>query len=58
MTLTYDFFCGLLDRYQIELVRLNPNSILQTTVFVHLCEAFHGIPPNFPFSNTIFFLEY
>jgi hypothetical protein len=44
----YDFFRGLLDHYQIELVHLNPNSIIQITIFVHLCEAFLGIPPNFP----------
>jgi hypothetical protein len=44
----YDFFRRLLDHYQIKLVHLNPNSILQTTVFVHLCEGFLGIPPNFP----------
>jgi hypothetical protein len=28
-----DFFRRLLDHYQIELVHLNPNSILQITVF-------------------------
>jgi hypothetical protein len=43
-----DFLRGLLQRYQIELVHLNPNSILQIIIFVHLCEAFLGIPPNFP----------
>jgi hypothetical protein len=42
------FFRGLLDHYQIELVHLNSNSILQIVVLVHLCEAFLGIPPNFP----------
>jgi hypothetical protein len=43
-----DFFWGLLDHYQMELVHLNPNSTLQIAVFIHLCEAFLGIPPNFP----------
>jgi hypothetical protein len=43
-----DFLRGLLQRYEIELVHLNPNSILQIIIFVHLCEAFLGIPPNFP----------
>jgi hypothetical protein len=43
--LACDLLRGLLDHYQIELVHLNPNSILQITVFVHLCEAFFGIPP-------------
>jgi hypothetical protein len=32
-----DFFHGLLDHYQIELVLLNPNSILQIIIFIHLC---------------------
>jgi hypothetical protein len=41
-----DFFRGLLDHYQIKLVHLNPNSILQIIIFIHLCEAFHGILPN------------
>jgi hypothetical protein len=41
--LTCVFLCGLLDHYQIQLVHLNPNSILQIAIFVHLCEAFLGI---------------
>jgi hypothetical protein len=53
-----DFFRGLLDHYQIELVHLNPNSILQITVFIHLFEAFLGIPPNFPLFKNYFFLKY
>jgi hypothetical protein len=56
--LTYDFFHGLLDHYQIKLVHLNPNSKLQITVFDHLCEAFLGIPPNFPLFKNYFFLKY
>jgi hypothetical protein len=48
-----DFLCRLLDHYQIELVHLTPSSILQIAVFVHLCKAFLGIPPNFPlFKNS------
>jgi hypothetical protein len=54
----YDFLCGILDHYKIELVHLNPNSILQTVVFVHLCEAFLGITPNFPLFKNYFFLKY
>jgi hypothetical protein len=52
-----NFFRGLLDHYQIVLVHLNPNSILQITVFGHLCEAFLGILPNFPLFKNYFFLE-
>jgi hypothetical protein len=49
--LAYDFFRGLLDHYQIKLVYLNPNSILQIVVFVHLCKAFLLI---FLFSRVTF----
>jgi hypothetical protein len=49
-----DFFHRLLDHYQIELVHLNSNSILQIAIFVHLCEAFLGIPPNFICSRITF----
>jgi hypothetical protein len=49
-----NFLHGLLDHYQIELVHLNPNSILQITIFVHLCEAYLGIPPNFPMFKNYF----
>jgi hypothetical protein len=54
----HNFLCRLLDHYQIELDHLNPNSILQIAVFVYLCEAFLGIPPNFPLFRNYFFLKY
>jgi hypothetical protein len=41
------FFRGLLDFYHLNLTHLNPNSIMQVSVFVHLCEAFLGILPHF-----------
>jgi hypothetical protein len=41
------FFCGLLDFYDLNLTHLNPNSILQVAIFVHLCEAFLGILHHF-----------
>jgi hypothetical protein len=53
--LACDFFYRLLGHYQIELVHLNHISILQIVVFVHLCEAFLGIPPNFPLFKNYFF---
>jgi hypothetical protein len=40
-------FCGLLDFYNLNLTHLNPNSILQISIFVHLCEAYLGIIPHF-----------
>jgi hypothetical protein len=51
---SYDFLCELLDHYQIELVHLNPNSILWIAVFIHLCEAFLGILLNFPLFKNYF----
>jgi hypothetical protein len=41
------FFRGLLDFFELNLTHLNPNSILQVAIFVHLCEAFLGILPHF-----------
>ena len=41
------FVRGLLRFYSIDLTHLNPNSILQIAIFIHLCEAFLGIPPYF-----------
>jgi hypothetical protein len=38
---------GLLDFYNLNLTHLNPNSILQISIFVHLCEAYLGILPHF-----------
>jgi hypothetical protein len=55
---TCEFLYGLLHHYQIELVHLNSNSILQIAIFVHLCEAFLGVPPNFPVFKSYFLLKY
>jgi hypothetical protein len=41
------FFRGLLDFYHINLTHSKPNSILQISIFVHLCEAFLGVLPHF-----------
>jgi hypothetical protein len=40
-----DFFKGLLGYYGVEYLNLNPNDIFHTAVFVHFCEAFLGIKP-------------
>jgi hypothetical protein len=53
-----DFFRRFLDHYQIELVHLNSNFILQIIIFIHLCEAFLAIPHNFPLFKNYFFLKY
>jgi hypothetical protein len=54
---TSDFFRGLLHYYGLELVHLNPNSILHISVFIHLCEAFLGIPPYFALFVHLFQLK-
>jgi hypothetical protein len=41
------FFRGLLDFYNLNLTHLNPNSILQISIFMHLCEAYLEILPHF-----------
>src|SRR5438105_6376659 len=54
---TNKFFRGLLHFYGIELVHLNPNSILHITAFIHLCEAFLGIEPHFALFRHLFSLR-
>ena len=54
---TNKFFRGLLHFYGIELVHLNPNSILQIAAFIHLCEAFLGIEPHFALFRHLFALR-
>jgi hypothetical protein len=41
------FFHGLLDFYNLNLTHLNPNSILQVSIFIHLGEAYLGILRHF-----------
>jgi hypothetical protein len=41
------FFRGILDFYNLNLTHLNPNSILQISIFVHLCEAYLEVLPHF-----------
>src|SRR6266498_4183093 len=55
--LTNKFFQGLLHFYGIELVHLNPNSILHIAAFIHLCEAFLGIEPHFALFRHMFSLR-
>jgi hypothetical protein len=55
---TGEFLCGLLHHYKIELLHLNPNSIIQIAIFVHLCETFLGVPPNFPLLKIYFLLKH
>src|SRR6266540_2506149 len=54
---TSRFFRGLLRFSEIELVNLNPNSILHSSAFVHLCEAFIGVQPHFALFRHLFVLK-
>lgn len=51
------FFRGMLNYYGIELHHLNPNSILQISIFIHLCEAFLGVDPHFSLFQHLFLLK-
>jgi hypothetical protein len=42
-----DFFRGLLYYYHLELIHLVPNSIIVVFPFIHLYEAYMGMPPHF-----------
>jgi hypothetical protein len=55
---TCKFLRDLHHHYEIELVYLNPNSILQIAIFVHLWEGFLGVHPNFPLFKSYFLLKY
>src|SRR5438128_7188542 len=54
---TSSFFRGLLYFYGIELVNLNPNSILLISTFINLCEAFLGVHPHFALFHHMFALK-
>jgi hypothetical protein len=53
-----EFLRDLLHHYKIELVHLNPNSILQIAAFVHLCECYLAVHPNFSLFKHYFFLKH
>ena len=52
-----DFFRRLLYYYGIRMNHLNPNSILQLSIFIHLCESFLGIPPSILLFHYFFKLK-
>jgi hypothetical protein len=49
-----DFFKGLLEYYGIEYLNLNPNGIFHTSIFIHFCEAFLGIKPQWVLFRKFF----
>src|SRR5437016_5479318 len=54
---TNNFFRSLLHWYGIELINLNPNSILHISTFIHLCEVFLGVCPYFNLFRYLFTLK-
>src|SRR5437667_9431342 len=54
---TSSFFQGLLHWYGIELVNLNPNSILHISTFIHLCDVFLGVYRHFSLFRYLFTLK-
>ena len=53
-TPAHDFLRGLLFFYGLELIHLDPNSILQLSLYIHLCEAILGIDPHFHLWRHLF----
>jgi hypothetical protein len=51
------FLSGLLSYYRISFHHLTPNSFVQISIFVHLCEAFLGIEPHFELFCFLFHLK-
>jgi hypothetical protein len=51
------FFRGLLYYYRLELVHLIPNSITAVSTFIHFCEAYLGIPPQFALWRHFFCIK-
>lgn len=45
----YDFFCAILEHYQIHVPHLHPESVLLLVVFAYLCEGFLGVVPSVAF---------
>jgi hypothetical protein len=51
------FFRGLLHFYGLEVTHLKPNSIAQIAIFIHLCEGYLGITPNFKLWRALYCLK-
>jgi hypothetical protein len=52
------FMRGLLHHYGVELHNLNPNSIVQATIFAVVCEGFLGIDPHWDLWTHLFSVEF
>nr|TKW28327.1 hypothetical protein SEVIR_3G310903v2 [Setaria viridis] len=51
---TSDFFRGILEYYNLQLLHLNPNGVLHMSIFVHLCEVYLGVPPSLELFRKLF----
>jgi hypothetical protein len=51
------FLKGLLEYYGIEHLNLNPNGIFHNSVFIHFCEAFLGIKPDWVLFRKFFHVK-
>ena len=51
---TSEFFRGIINFYDLQLVHLNPNGILHIAIFMHLREAYLGIQPHFHLFRKLF----
>ncbi|KAK1682511.1 hypothetical protein QYE76_043359 [Lolium multiflorum] len=53
----HEFLRGLLFVYGLQLHQLTPNSILNVSIFITLCECFLGVQPNWALWKRIFCLR-
>ncbi|XP_022680442.1 uncharacterized protein LOC111256491 [Setaria italica] len=51
---TSNFFKGILEYYNLQLVPLNPNGVLHMAIFVHLCEVYLGVLPSLDLFKKLF----
>lgn len=51
------FFRGHIYFYGLELLNLNPNSLLYISIYIHLCDAFLGIRPYFDPFRSLFIVR-
>jgi len=55
--LIHPFLRRLIEYYAISLCNLGPNSILHVSIFIHFCEAYLSILPNFDLFHHFFCLK-
>ena len=53
----HPFLRDLLEFWALSLCNLHPNTILNISIFIHLCEAFLGVLPHFNLFRHLFWLK-